>query len=181
MEQGCIKYIKLVLRIKRIFVRFRIKPQIKLVATISWFQIGVRDLKGQCHEIFDLWFFHQVIPPLIHGLKPFWILLRIRRDMINFRTQKSCMRCRWPRIHRACSINDTACIVHAVSLTPHAFLTFLHSIAVFHMIFSFLSCLKILLFLWCHWPRMHRACGVNDSASNQNKKVTVNSVSAPSK
>jgi hypothetical protein len=35
----------------------------------------------QCHEIFDLWFFHQTIPPsaLIHGLKPFRIWLRIRR------------------------------------------------------------------------------------------------------
>jgi hypothetical protein len=34
--------------------------------------------------------FHQTIPPgpLIHMLKPFWILLRIRRDMIDFRTQK---------------------------------------------------------------------------------------------
>jgi hypothetical protein len=37
-------------------------------------------LKGQCHEIFDLWFFHQTIPPgaLIHGLKHFCIWLRIR-------------------------------------------------------------------------------------------------------
>jgi hypothetical protein len=46
-------------------------------------------------------FFHQRIPPgpLIHGLKPFWILLRILRDMIDFRTQKSCMRCQWHRMH----------------------------------------------------------------------------------
>jgi hypothetical protein len=53
-------------------------------------------------------FFHKTIPPgsLIHGLKPFWILLRIRWDIIDFRTQKSC----------------TACIVHAVSVTLHAFL-----------------------------------------------------------
>jgi hypothetical protein len=39
-------------------------------------------LKGQCHEIFDLWFFHQTIPPraLIHVLKPFRIWIRIRRE-----------------------------------------------------------------------------------------------------
>jgi hypothetical protein len=32
-------------------------------------------LKGPCHEIFDLRFFHQTIPsgPLTHGLKPFCI------------------------------------------------------------------------------------------------------------
>jgi hypothetical protein len=47
-------------------------------------------------------FFHQIIPPgpLIHGLKPFWILLQIRRVMIDFRTQKSCMRCQWHRMHK---------------------------------------------------------------------------------
>jgi hypothetical protein len=46
-----------------------------------------------------------------------------------------CMRCQWYRMHRACGvndtacivqcacgINDTACIVHAMSMTPHAFL-----------------------------------------------------------
>jgi hypothetical protein len=39
-------------------------------------------LKGQCHEIFDPWFFHQTIPPraLIHSLKPFCIWLRFRRE-----------------------------------------------------------------------------------------------------
>jgi hypothetical protein len=68
------------------------------------FKFGVgaaRMLKGQCHEIFDPRFFSSNKPhgPLIHGLKSFWILLRIRRDMINFRTQKSCMRCQWHRLH----------------------------------------------------------------------------------
>jgi hypothetical protein len=38
--------------------------------------------------------------PLIHGLKPFWILLRIRRDMIDLRTQKSCRRCQWHRMQK---------------------------------------------------------------------------------
>jgi hypothetical protein len=40
-------------------------------------------LKGQCHEIFDPWVFNQIIPPrvLFHGLKPFRIWLRIRREI----------------------------------------------------------------------------------------------------
>jgi hypothetical protein len=35
--------------------------------------VNARCLKGQCHEIFDLWFFHQTIPPrpLINTLKYF--------------------------------------------------------------------------------------------------------------
>jgi hypothetical protein len=40
-------------------------------------------LKGQLHEIFDpQFFFHQSTPPraLIHGLKPFRIWFRMRRD-----------------------------------------------------------------------------------------------------
>jgi hypothetical protein len=38
-------------------------------------------LKGQCHEIFDLWFFPSIPPrALIHGLKPFRIWIRIRRE-----------------------------------------------------------------------------------------------------
>jgi hypothetical protein len=38
-------------------------------------------LKGQCHEIFDPRFsFHQTIPPISHGLKPFRVRLRIRRE-----------------------------------------------------------------------------------------------------
>jgi hypothetical protein len=43
----------------------------------------INGLKGQGHEIFDpRFFFHKTIPPraLIHGLKPFRILLRIRRE-----------------------------------------------------------------------------------------------------
>jgi hypothetical protein len=39
-------------------------------------------LKGQLHEMFDPWFFHQSNPPrdLIQGLKPFGIWFGIRRD-----------------------------------------------------------------------------------------------------
>jgi hypothetical protein len=48
-----------------------------------------------------LGFFHQTIPPgpVIYRLKPFRVLLRIRRDTIDFRMQKSCMRCPWHRMH----------------------------------------------------------------------------------
>jgi hypothetical protein len=47
------------------------------------FQYTVQILKGQCHEIFDLWFFYQTNSPrpLIHGLKPFCIWLGIREDI----------------------------------------------------------------------------------------------------
>jgi hypothetical protein len=50
------------------------------------------------------------------------------------------MRCHWHHMHDACVVIDTACMVHVVSLTPHAW------------------CMQ------CHWHRMHGACGVNDSA-----------------
>jgi hypothetical protein len=33
----------------------------------------------------------------------------------------TCMRYQWNRMHRACGINDTACILHAVSMILHAF------------------------------------------------------------
>jgi hypothetical protein len=50
----------------------------------SWktFSYTLSLLKGQCHEIFNPWFFNQTIPPraLIHGLKPFQIWLRIRHE-----------------------------------------------------------------------------------------------------
>jgi hypothetical protein len=82
----------------------------------------------------------------------------------------------------ACSVNGTAFVVHAVSMTPcahvhvvsmtlRAFLIILHTIAVLHMIFTFRSCSTILLCTrcqWhrmrCQWYRMHRPWGVNDTA-----------------
>jgi hypothetical protein len=41
------------------------------------------NLKRPCHEIFDLWFFHQTVPsgPLIHGLRPFRVWLRNYEDI----------------------------------------------------------------------------------------------------
>jgi hypothetical protein len=40
-------------------------------------------LKGQCHEIFDLWFFRQSITPMsqMNTLKYFWILFQIRWEI----------------------------------------------------------------------------------------------------
>jgi hypothetical protein len=64
-----------------------------------------------------------------------------------------CMRCQWPHMHHACSVIDTTCI-----------LNFFHAIAVLHMIFTFWSCLKILLCMWCQWHAMHPAAGVNDTS-----------------
>jgi hypothetical protein len=46
--------------------------------------------------------------------------------------------CQWPHMHRACSASDPTCIVHAVSMSPHA------------------SCMRF------HWPHIHRACGFID-------------------
>jgi hypothetical protein len=53
--------------------------------------IYITILKGQCHEIFDPRFFHQTITPraLIHGLKPFCIWLRFRRENRDNRLQTS--------------------------------------------------------------------------------------------
>jgi hypothetical protein len=60
----------------------------------------------------------------------------------------------------ACGVNDTACTVHAVSMTPHAhvhavsltthaFFIFLYIIAVLPMIFTFRSCSKNFLCMRC--------------------------------
>jgi hypothetical protein len=63
-------------------------------------QIANSTFKGKCQEIFDL-FFHQTKPTvaMIHRLKPFWIPLRIRRDIKYFRTQISCILCQWHSMH----------------------------------------------------------------------------------
>ena len=52
----------------------------------SWGQ-----LKGQCHEIFDLHFFHDSNPPrpLINRLNYFRILFRFRRDLRIFKKLRS--------------------------------------------------------------------------------------------
>jgi hypothetical protein len=75
--------------------------------------------------------------------------------------------------------------LHAVSMKPHAFLIFLHTIAVLHMIFTFRRCYTNFLYMlslipharcmryqWYHmhtcmrgqWHRMHRAYFINDTA-----------------
>jgi hypothetical protein len=99
-------------------------------------------LKGQCHEVFDLWFFHQTIPPgaLIHGLKHFCIWLRIREVIRQSRClsgvidtagaapavsliplvppQRIQLRKLGLKSYRASGVNDTAGAAPAVSLTP---------------------------------------------------------------
>jgi membrane-bound metal-dependent hydrolase YbcI (DUF457 family) len=92
-------------------------------------------LKGQCHEIFDLCFFHQSTPhrALTHSLKPFRIWLRIRRNNRHYSSFSG--------------VNDTAetldlilIAVSAVSMTP----------------------LKPIQ--WCQWHRRNRFSGINDTA-----------------
>jgi hypothetical protein len=63
-------------------------------------------LKEHCPEMFNHRYFHQTIPPgpLIHGLKPFRIWLRIRRDNQHYSSFSG--------------VNDTAETVSAVSMTP---------------------------------------------------------------
>jgi hypothetical protein len=62
------------------YLSYRPVPSAWLFSQQAWI------LKGQCHEIFNHWFlFHQTIPPraLIHGLKPFCLWFRIRRENRN--------------------------------------------------------------------------------------------------
>jgi hypothetical protein len=56
-------------------------------------------LKGPWHEIFDLCFFHKSTPPKprIHGLKPFWIWLRICEESWLWNPRFSSQRCQWHR------------------------------------------------------------------------------------
>jgi hypothetical protein len=74
-----------------------------------------------------------------------------------------CMRCQWYSMHHACGVNDTTCIVHAVSMIPH---THVHAI----------SMTKHVPCMWYQWHRMHRACGVNDTACKlKNSNIFANS------
>jgi hypothetical protein len=63
-------------------------------------------IKGLCYEIFHLKFFHQTTLSelLIHGLKPFRLWIRVRRD-IRLWNRKFCrQRCQWlrgPYIYKA--------------------------------------------------------------------------------
>jgi hypothetical protein len=65
------------------------------------FRAMLYDLQGHCHEIFDIRFFSSNNPPgpLILGLKPFLILLRICEYCHLFNRPFSCMRCQWHHMH----------------------------------------------------------------------------------
>jgi hypothetical protein len=82
----------------------------------------------------------------------------------------------------SCGVNNNACIVHAVSSTPQITLNLcnLHSMRFFIWWHSKAVCLWFSLLenfilnvvsmtlhatcMWCQWPRVHCALGVNDSA-----------------
>jgi hypothetical protein len=49
-----------------------------------------------------------------------------------------------------CQLHLTSCIVHAVSLTPLALFIFFQSKAVSPINFTFRSCSKISICMWCH-------------------------------
>jgi hypothetical protein len=77
----------------------------------------VEALKGLCHEIFDLWFFHQTTPPgtLIQGLKPFWIF--VFTEKFDFEIADIVVRgvndTNWPLVG---GVNDTSDYWWAVSM-----------------------------------------------------------------
>jgi hypothetical protein len=54
--------------------------------------------------------------------KNFLTTLKSEKSMQNSDGAKNekCMRCQLHRMHDACGVNDTACTMHAISLTPHA-------------------------------------------------------------
>jgi hypothetical protein len=63
----------------------------------------------------------------------------------------------------ACGVIDTACIVHAVSLTPHAFVILFAYHHCFAYDFNF-SKLFYKCSMRCLLHPKHRACSVNDTA-----------------
>jgi hypothetical protein len=67
-------------------------------------------------------------------------------------------------ICQSCSQRSCCNRLSTPHATPHAFLIFLHSNAVLHMIFTFWSCSKNFLGMRCQWHRMHQASSVNDNA-----------------
>ena len=61
-----------------------------LVQSFERVKLLLKHLKRQCHEIFDLYFFHESNPsgPLINRLKWFCLKIRIRED-IQIRSSKN--------------------------------------------------------------------------------------------
>jgi hypothetical protein len=109
---------------------------------------GFPFLKGQCHKIFDPRFFSSKHPSWAPdlGANAFSNMNLNSRRYSNF---FKCMPCHWHRMHDACSVIDTACTVHAVSVTLHARV---------HVV-SLIPHARCML---CHWHRMYGACGVTD-------------------
>jgi hypothetical protein len=120
------------------------------------YTVWVTPIKGTVSRDFrpSVFFIKQYpLGPWFTGLKPFWILLWIRRDMIDFRTQKLCMRC----------------------LGPFKFLYFFSggvgqfgNINVFDRYWKAARAVRIIRrsYMRWQWHRLHRACGINDTSAD---------------
>jgi hypothetical protein len=87
-----------------------------------------------------------------------------------------CMWCQWHRIHLACGVNYPACIVHAVSLTPHAPCMRCHWHCMHFKFFCIASPFCISFSLFKVVRKFYWACGVNDTAFIfTNSKIFANS------
>jgi hypothetical protein len=96
-------------------------------------------LKGQCHEIFDLWLFSSNVPllgPRFTGSCIFAYGFKFAKLFDKVVPQ----RCQWHRWYRTSDVIDTAGAAPAVSLLP------------------------LMPHQWCHWHCWWRTSGVNDTA-----------------
>ena len=86
-----------------------------------WEGVGgaLQTLKGVCHEIFDLQFYHDSKPsgPLIHRIKDFRIRFRFRRDI---QTLKKALRCASLRGIQLRSLHHTAESSSAMCIPPRS-------------------------------------------------------------
>jgi hypothetical protein len=130
-------------------------------------------LKGQCHEIFDLRFFSSNNTP--------WALNSRAKALLNSASNSP----RYDRFSNAKIVHDTACTTIFCQLAPLKFYIFLvlgednSGTSMFLIYIPFKGCQRRSIRSWIvhavsmtthapctqgQWPRMHRACGVNDPA-----------------
>jgi hypothetical protein len=64
------------------------------------------------------------------------------------------MQCRWHCMHDSCGVIDTACTIHAVSLTPHAQKIFQTTYKSENYMQNSHAMKKKFKCMWCHWHRM---------------------------
>jgi hypothetical protein len=86
------------------------KMQVLYCTERTAFSVPTYYLKEQCHEIFDIWFFHQTTSPRPQTIafKPFWKWLGNREDirLLNRRFWRK--RYQWHRCPWYSGVNDTA-------------------------------------------------------------------------